>query len=338
MNGLQRVGSLLTGEPLDRTPVAPVLSLYGAGLTDCLLVDYYTNPECYLAGQRAVWKAIRPDVIFSPFAMALFGEAFGGTMRWLSSEAPILAEPALDKGDISDVVFPDIGSSPSLQYMLKSIEMLSDNFREEVPVAVPAPGPFDVPIMILGLERWLDCVLFERDGLQHLLYGVKKFFLDYAAACQEAGAGCLVLASPFFSADIVTPELIANRIAPVCKTIFADVRIPCLIHHTGACFGKGLGSLGNLREEIAGIVIDAKDDPHEALRAMGKGKVIGFGPDSHKLARMTPDECKAACFECLKKLPVDQRLLVSSGPDVQPETPPEVIRAMILAAEEAGAG
>ena len=63
MNGFDRIQATIEGRPLDRRAFIPVLSLYGARLTDCPLEQYFSDPKAYTEGQIAVYREFEPDII-----------------------------------------------------------------------------------------------------------------------------------------------------------------------------------------------------------------------------------------------------------------------------------
>ena len=83
MTGMERVIAALHGAGADHRAFTMTLSLYGAKLTSCPLNEYYTIPEQYLKGQMAVAQQCRPDIIFTPFALALEAQAFGSDIVFL---------------------------------------------------------------------------------------------------------------------------------------------------------------------------------------------------------------------------------------------------------------
>ena len=96
MNSSQRIMAAIQGQPADRRAISLTLSLYGAGLINCPLEKYYRDPDAYAQGQIAVKKAVDPDVIFGPFALALFADAFGSKIRFMREQAPNLVRPVLE--------------------------------------------------------------------------------------------------------------------------------------------------------------------------------------------------------------------------------------------------
>jgi len=66
MNSMERIGALFTGTPMDRPPFTLTLSLYGARLIGRSCASYYSDPDTYAEGQRAVVELCSPDIIFSP--------------------------------------------------------------------------------------------------------------------------------------------------------------------------------------------------------------------------------------------------------------------------------
>jgi len=153
MTGKERVSAVMQGQPVDQRPFCPLLSLYGAKLTACSLSTYYTDPVAYARGQQAVTETFHTDVLAAPFVLAGLGEAFGGELRYFHDQPPNLARPAIRSiVELSDLTVPDIDGHPSLVYYREALRHLVTQHGHNTIIAAPLLGPFDLPIMIMGLD------------------------------------------------------------------------------------------------------------------------------------------------------------------------------------------
>ena len=108
MNSRERIQATLMGKPVDRRPFVPVLSLYGAKLTDCPLKQYYSDAAAYARGQAAARELFEPDALCTPFAYGLIGEAFGSSLHYFEDMAPNVRRPAISSlKQWESLVFPD---------------------------------------------------------------------------------------------------------------------------------------------------------------------------------------------------------------------------------------
>ncbi len=213
MNSMERIMATLQGKPVDRRAVSLTLSLYGARLTSCDLQTYYTNPARYARGQSAVRELFKPDIIFAPFALPLLGAAFGGEVRFFENQAPNLVKPAISSAsEIDQLVVPDIDTDPHLTYFRECIRLLAAECGTEIPVVAIALSPVDLPSMIMGIEPWLETLLFDEEGFNRMLDITTPHFVKWVNALLADGATCVALPAAFTNSNIL-PHNIAEKIA-----------------------------------------------------------------------------------------------------------------------------
>ena len=332
MNGRDRFGALLSGQPVDRRPFAPVLSLYGARLTYHDARSYYTDPKAYVAGQRAVMDLVEPDVLFAPFALSVEGAAFGGDEHFLPRHAPNLRAPVIRSArDIARVRRPDVATHPRLQYVREALRRLRDAEGHRAMLCGICLSPVDSASLLLGMEGWMEALLFDPAGARAVLDLTTSFFVDWACALLADGADFLALPVAFANPVTVTPDMLRATILPVLRDAFAQVPGPILFHHAGGPIGPFLPLLLDL-PNVAGFALDSRDDLSKARQIVGPGKLLMGNVDGPSLASATPDEVRALAEAALRAVGDDPLfVLATASADVPWETPP----ANILALREA---
>jgi uroporphyrinogen decarboxylase len=337
MNSMERIQATLAGKPLDRRAIAPVLGLYGARLTNCPLERYYTDPASYAAGQSAVRETFQPDVLCAPLAFASIGAAFGGELVFLDTLPPNLRRPAVQSvGQWDSLAPPDPDSHPKLLYFRDSILRMAAEHRGEVPIAMVIPIPADIPELVMGLESWLETVLFDPAGARRVMDKVIPFYVRLVNGFFAAGASFVVMPCGFASPAIVTREIVANFTRPILAKVLAQLSGPVVLHNVGAPILAHLDLLTGL-PSVAAYIVDQRDDLAQARRVIGPDSVLFGGLDCANVGRMTADEVEEKCRTILEERRHDARFVLgTSGPDVAWGTPPENIHAMRKAAESFG--
>lgn len=331
----ERIFAVMAGKEVDRRPFTAFLALYGARLTGCPLKEYYGNEAAYSEGQAAVFEEFHPDILFSPMAIAIEGEIYGSEVRYFENQAPNLLKPAvLTVKDLENLTQPDVDSHPRLLFIRRSVQRIVSSFGREVAVAAIILSPVDSPVMILGLERWLDTVLFDREGTKRVLDVTIPFFIRWANSLFADGADMLILPSALLNPTIVTREIVERTVLPVLKRAFSMVQVPIVIHHTGARFCSFLDLYADL-PNVAGVVLDHRDDFITARGKVGDKMVLIGGIDGPSLRRSSPKAITDHCKSILEKLRTDRRyILATSAADVAYDTPKECIHAVKRATEE----
>ena len=339
MNCLERIAATLAGKPLDRRAFIPVLSLYGAKLIDCPLDHYYSDPAAYLAGQIAVYKEFEPDMLFGPFAFALVGAAFGSEIKISKIQAPNIKKPAITSiTGWEELVLPDIDTNCHLRYFRESIRAMANEFAGKVPVAICLPAPIDIPALVMGMEGWLDLVLFDVPGAQRVLNKVNIFFIKLANCLINEGGMVVFLPCGYASPAVINRELVASIMRPALEQALSQLHGPSVLHHCGAPLLAHLDIITGLPSAI-GYALNYDEGLTKARQILGPGSALLSGPLGTSIAEMDAAQVKGVCRTILEERDRenDKRfILVTLGADVPWHTPSENLHAMRQALAEVG--
>ncbi len=331
MNSIERIMATLAGESLDRRAFVPVLSLYGAKLARCPLDRYYSDPVAYTEGQVAVRKEFEPDILFGPFAFALIGASFGSDIKWSSVQAPNISRPAVvSLYEWNRLAIPDPGANPHLLYFREAIRRLVTRVEGIVPVAACLPSPIDLPALAMGMERWLDMVLFDQKSAHQVLDKAIPFFVLLANSLFAEGAAMVVLPCAFASPAILMREPVESLMRPALEEAFLQLNGPVVLHHGGAALLEHLDILAGLPKAV-GVAINSEEGLARARKVVGQSLVLLSGPQGPSLAGMDASEVKNLCLKILEEryLAKDTRFILATlGADVPVDTPPENLHAM----------
>ncbi|MEW6262916.1 MAG: uroporphyrinogen decarboxylase family protein [Thermodesulfobacteriota bacterium] len=337
MNSTERVQLTLMGQPVDRRAFAPVLSLYGARLTDCPTDQYYTDPEAYAKGQTAILETFKPDFLLGPFSMPMIGAAYGSELRYLDGDSPNIIRPVVRSMEEWDrLTPPDPDNHPILLYIRAAIRRLAAEHGGQVPLVMVLPTPADLPELIMGLDLWMETVLFNSLAAQRMMAKIIPFWVQLANNCFQDGANILMLPCGFASPRVVTREIVATITRPALATALAQLQGPVVLHNVGGPLLPYLDLLTGLPSTI-GYAMDQADNLGQARQVVGPELVLLGGLDCINLARITSAQVEEACLAVLDDRRHDGRFILgTSGPDVPWSTPPENIHAMRKAAESFG--
>jgi uroporphyrinogen decarboxylase len=337
MTSLERIGLTLSGQFADRRAVAPVLSLYGCRLTDCSPEAYYRDPALYLAGQKAVVAKFDPDIVFAPFALALEAEAFGSTLSWVPFGPPNVRKPiAPPASDAANLPRVDPKTNRSLACLVESAALLAREFRGDRPVAAILTAPTDLPAILLGIDRWLDLLLFDQETAKAYLHIAEEHFVALGSALFEAGVAFVAIPVEFANPAILTDRLIRELTLPSLERAFGRLPGPIVFHHGANPLAEQLGMFVTL-PNVLGFAIDERDDPGTARKKLGPERLILAGPAGPRLNRRTIPIIRSAIARLLANRADDPRVVIaSSAADIPWDTPEENITAFIDAARGSG--
>jgi uroporphyrinogen decarboxylase len=334
MNAYQRVMNTLQGKPVDRVPVFAVLGAYGGRLTGTDLRTLYSDIAAYVTGQRAVQEAFGLDMVLAPFDYSAIVEAFGGEVVWFDEQPPNLKRPSVTSAAAALALpLPDPLRTGRLPFIVQATQQLSAIYLEQVPVFAALPGPVALPALIMGLEAWLETLLFDEAAAQQLLEYCGDFFVTWANTLLEAGATALIVTEGMASAEVSPRSLFAEKMMPHLHSMFARVRGPMVFHHTGGRINPILDLLPGL-PGLAGVVVSSRDDLAEARQCLGPELLLLGNLDNLGFPAASAAEIRERSLTCLcAAVPGGPFILANSGADIPLSTPQENLRAMIAASE-----
>jgi uroporphyrinogen decarboxylase len=337
MNSMERVLATIAGKPRDRCAFTAMLSLYGARLINCDLERYYTDPAAYARGQAAVLETFRPDILLSPLAFASLGMAFGSKLHFFADQPPNMRRPAIASTDEWDrVVLPDPDTHPHLQFFREAVRRMAVKTRGEVPIAAVLPSPVELPILVMGIEEWLQTVVFDPPRARRIVDDVTPFFVRMANGMFEDGCAFIVLTCAFCTPAIVTRRIVTEFSRPALESALVQLKGPIVFHNCGAPLLDHLDLLTGL-PSTAALAMDFVDNLAEARRIAGPDTVLFGGPLGPGLPGRTAAQVEEQCRAILEERRQDPHfILYTAGADVPLQTPPENIHAIRRAAEAQG--
>jgi len=329
MNSLERVLAALQDQPADRPACFLNSSLYGARLTGATLADHYNDAAVYAEGQQAVRDRFAPDLLTSPFFVPALGEAFGSTWRARPRQAPNVDRfAALSAEEMLKLPLPDVDSHPRLVYLRETIRILAKRYAGEVPIFGVLVSPADIPPLVIGLEAWLDALLFQPEVARALLDRLTPFFVELGRAMLADGATGLALTCNLANRFIVTDRVAETLTLPNLKTALAAIPGPVIFHHGGCPLVEQLGRFKGLPNVVA-YFIDVDEDPAAARRALGPGPVVMGNLDGPGLIDLSPEAIEARCLRTLAQRGPDRQFILSTcSADIQLDTPAECVAAV----------
>ncbi len=330
MTPIERVFNRLQGIPTDRVPFAPLTPLYGARLISAPLKEYYSNPTLYFQGQKAVVDAVEPDILFSPFALVLEAEAFGSQLAYFEKNPPNLKSPAIiDHTEIKNLRIPDIDKNPQLLYMQESTRLLVDQYKNEIPVAAIVSSPTELPALIMGIENWIDTLLFHQEDAIRMIELTTGYFERFANRMLELGASCIFTPASFSNPTIITHQIAKNILVPELHKAYSKLNGPIVFHHGGARLLPFLDLLHNL-PNVVGFVLDPRDSFNEVRSVIGNNLAIMGNLNGPMLLKAKPGIIEEWCLKLLENRKDDAKyIMTTSNADIPYDTPIDNIRTIV---------
>ena len=329
MTSLERVIAALQGTKTDRRAFTMTLSLYGAKLTGCPLTEYFTNPEKYAEGQAMVLERCRPDIIFTPFSLALEARAFGSEVVFLPQNPPYIKKPFIrNPNDIGKIKVPDIENHEALLYIRTATRLLADKFGGTIPICGVLTSPMDLPAIIMGMDGWLEMLLFDRRKTATMISLMSEYFVGMANGMFDNGISFLAIPMMFTNPRLVFEKTVAGVVVPALAEMFGKLKGPVVFHHGGNPLAAYLHHYSTL-PNVGGFVLDQHDDFSEAREIVGETVLLLGNLDGPSLGRISPEQA----VEKARKIIDDRKgdahfIFATSAADVAWDTPLETIEGI----------
>ena len=267
MTSMERVFASLSFEQPDRVPIFLLFTFYGAKELGISIKEYFQSPELVLEAQKRFRKRYSNDCFFGFLYAAAEIEAWGGEVLFAEDGPPNSGEPFIkDPEQIRDLEVPVFEECPALMRTLKTIELLKEEGKDEVPVIGVALSPFSVPVMQMGFDKYLDLILDEgrRDLFDQLMRLNSEFCVRWANAQVKAGATAITYFDPLASSDMLPLELYRSTGFEVAKRTIARIQAPTATHLASARTARVLPLLSETGTGAVGL--SSQDDLDEVKK------------------------------------------------------------------------
>lgn len=297
ITGMDRVRAAATGAPSDRIPVFCNLLDQGARTLGVAPRRFYNDGALVAEAQLRLRETYGYDNVWAFFYIGKEIRLFGAQEVQFCEDGPPVLEGALVKEprDIDALEVPDdLENHPEFREQLTCLRILRAEVGGRYPICVLVMAAATLASMLMGMDAWMDLLMFGPADLRDRLLGkCSTFSRRLAAAYRAAGADLLAYSSPFTSTDMVP-----------LKTL-QEVTLPWLERDVDADDGDGLvyfcalsrvvGSLGTVlgRRRFAGVYLGPEDDI-AAAKLVIAGRALTVGTiDDIKMCRWSEDEVRS---------------------------------------------
>lgn len=330
-SSVQRVVATLAYQQTDVPPMALSLALQTARVAGRPVPELLLDPAAFAAAQLQLHARWQHDIALSMRYAACEAEAFGAEIHFFADGPPNVGAPILRGPEgIAQLVPPDPRRSAPLRGTLEVIERMKAGLDGRALVAGVAVGPVSGPVMLLGMERWLELLLMEPDTAERLVAIYRAFALDWARAQLDHGADLVVWFEPLASSTLLPAAAVQRFVVPALRGV-CGLGAPVVLHLASAPALSVLEAA--VAAGVAVLSIGAGDDP-AALCTAAHGRIALVGQlDGVSMPRWTPARTGAAVAEARQRFGAAGGLVLS---DVHGEIPyqvdPSTIDALVGAA------
>jgi len=231
------LSSLFRERKGDRISVGNPTSIVSKELmekTGIFFPDAHLNPLKMAELAAAGHEILGFDSIMPEFSAQQEAEALGCLVDWgsptMMPDAKTHPAKDLDQPNIPE----NILEKPSIQVVLKALELLRRNYGDHVALIGKVMGPWTISYHLCGVQDFLLWTLIEPDKVRRFLEKLKEVTISFAKAQLKAGADVVVIAD-HATGDLVSPKMYQDFLLPVHQEIIQQIGGPTILHICGNC-------------------------------------------------------------------------------------------------------
>ncbi len=337
MTPKERMGAFLTGQPLDRVPVIPLVLNVAARIAGMTVKEHARDGLKMGQAHVTAWREVGQDMITIFTDTAVLAEAMGTKLYYPPDDAarvdvPAVAQPA----DVDRLLEPDPRGDNGMRTYLEAVEHCNAQVGEQVFVGCCFAAPFTTAACLRGTDV-LARDLYRDPGLAHaILQKAHAVGLKFISACAAAG-GVPAIVDPVATGSVLSLDQFRTFALPYLALEVEAIHgagLPALVH---VC-GKTHLLLEALADTGADILsLDVVDLAEAKERVGHRVTLMGNVRPSGSVLEGTPEEVEAECVECLRKAGDSPRgYILATGCEVPLNSPLANIKAMVAAADRWG--
>ncbi len=317
MTSKERCLAALRGQPVDHTPIFPLLMFFAADRAGLTYRQYATDGHALAEAQLRARARYGIDALTACSDAFRLSADLGAEMAFPEAKPPHAVRPLLsDPADLSALHRLDpLAKGSRMADRVLAVEELARAAGEECLVLGWVEMPFAEACNLVGLSDFLMLLVTEPAQAHAILERVTDLEIDFARA--QLAAGAAMIGAGDAAASLISPEMYREFALPYAR------RVAEAVHAAG-----GLAKLhicGNTSALLADMAtsgcdlynVDSMVDLHRAREVYGAAGLCYKGnldPVSDML-QATPDFCRAKARECLR-LAEGTRFMLSAGCEI----------------------
>jgi MtaA/CmuA family methyltransferase len=338
MRSVDRVRSIIAGQPVDHLPAQPMVMMFAAKNAGVPYIDYTSDGTTLAQAQLKMVSDFGIDCVLmcSDPAREVSDIAGDASIKWFEDQGPVIVEERAalsDKARLTKFTVPDPHSQGRMHDRIHSIEICLRELGGETSIVGWVEGPLALAQELRGLNRIMTDIVDDPTFVRDLMDFASEVATVYATAQIEAGADTIGMSDA--AASMIGPGHYRELVLPWQRRVLQSIRDahPEVILRQHMC-----GNVARLIPDMATLPVDIYELDFPTNLATARG---GLGPDRVILGNVstvtdlldgTPERVEAAAARCHEVC--GSYHVVGAGCEVSPRTPPENLRALIRYASE----
>ena len=301
MKPRERVMNALAGKPVDRTPVANPTSVATVELMDLVDAPFpgaCRDPELVARLAATGYTELGFDAVAPYFSIIQESSALNCDMQWEEKDnwPTVRMYSPIWKGP-DDVHIPSgFLEHPDNLAIIRSIELLREEFGDEVAIIGKTMGPWTLAYHVFGVENFLLMTVDDPDMVKRSMDRLKEISVLFGEAQIAAGADVLTFPD-HATGDLVSGEYYRRFLLEVHQEMAERLKVPLILH---IC-GNTLDRMDHIAQNgMACYHFDSKNDPQREMDIVdGRIALVGNVNNPETLYAQGPEEVRQEVYRCL---------------------------------------
>jgi MtaA/CmuA family methyltransferase len=317
MKSKERCLAAITGQPVDRVPVFPLLMFLSADRLGISYRRYATNGSSLAESQVNIYRRFGVDAITACSDAFRISADLGGQMAYPEGQPPHLIRPLVTStADLDRLGRPDpIRYGSRMADRTQAVREMVKAVGDECLVLGWVDMPFAEACSVCGVQEFLMLLMDEPALAHRVLDFLTEIVIAFGLAQVQAGAP--MIGAGDAAASLISPALYRDFALPY------EQRVCGAIHDAGALVKLHVcGNTNALLNDMVRCGADLFNVDHmvDLARAVkvygGAGKCLkgNLNPVADML-QATPGQCLTRALQCLTAAR-DQAYMLSAGCEV----------------------
>ncbi len=332
MNGFERVNAFVNGEAFDRPPFMPLVIEWVSRQKGISYPDFVYKPDLRAQAYLEICDEFDIDCVLPDADFFEQLEDFGKVPEWTNCgfDAPPIIN---DLADIDKLEIPEIKPGTRQGNRIEVIKRVADKVKGKKYIFGICIGPFTEYCNAREITKACKDLKKNTEALKH---GMDIFFengMNFTKAQMAAGADGIQIVEP--NCSLISPVFYKEHIMPLHKQMVDEIQKDGGFARLHIC-----GETSRIMPYTLGtgtriLDVDSQVDLAAAEHLLGEGqRFCGNLSTTEEILFGKPDEYENYVNRRIEA--THNRIIISSGCDVPPDTPAENMRAWHDAVVKAG--
>lgn len=335
----ERAQALSEGKPVDRILCVPMVAISAAYLIGRTIKEFQLDPEVMAQSHIAAYKRFKYDSVGLSTNCSVLAEAMGAKLHYPEDDAATSIEPLVSsREDLWKVKDIDPEKDGKLWVFYEAFHIVNKEIGHEVPISISVSGPVTTAATLRGVEAFARDMYADPELCHALLRKSTDNLKRHIATIVAHGAEIGGIADPIASGSVISPKMFKTFAFPYIKELVD------YIHSFNR--GAGLHVCGKAEKILELMVetgadtisIDKVDLKFVKECVNGRAAIVGNVDTTNEMLHGPVERIQEICREYIDLMrDYKGTYILSTGCDISPKAPFELVDAMMDVARSYGA-